>query len=248
MAAINGNFAKEGLGFCFAEGASMLVSLGVVAMGDQVAPGAIHSLGNVVSKTLIKPNLPLVEKALSYCKLEECRPDPKDTPDQRADRLGYWTVLFGASWVAGMVAKLQTRRIMNRSFGIHDVPQPKADTWWQWCKNQMPTKKEAIILSADDITHYALLGWINTSGAEYTDDMIKATGNMLTKSFGLSPQKAHEVAAYTMIWEMPNLLGLGAGLGAIYAAHKYPRALGLRPMNGHASHLAAAEGLHTQAL
>lgn len=239
----------ESLGFTIAEGVQMLTSLGVVAVADQVAPGVISDVSKTLGKIVVQPLLDPIEATMgALCKLEECKKNDQLTREQRAEQIAKVLVVFGASWAAGFIAKVQTRRGLNKAFGVA-VEETKGH-WWEFWKL---TRKEKIIMLSDEGVHYGALLLANTAAAGPTDDMIRASTNMLVKC-GMPKEKAHELAAYTMIWEVPNFLGLAAGLGGIYATHKYPGALGIKNGNGNGTFVSralasAAEGVtpHTPA-
>lgn len=217
------DIAMESVGFAVAEGVSMATALGVVAVADQIAPGIINGAAHVVSKGFVLPFLDPIEKGLGkICHLEECKRDDSIPREERAERLAKTLVVFGVAWVASMAAKLETRRLMNRSLGVDD---PHQGSFFHL------SRKEAIIVGTDEVVHYGSLLAANTMGASVTDDFIRTTQGVLEKC-GVPKEKAHELAAYTMVWEMPNLLGLLAGLGAVYATHKYPGTLGMKPPHG----------------
>ncbi len=222
---IGRNIGLESLGFAVAEGVSMLTALGVVACADQVAPKIVNGTADVLANTVVLPLLDPIEHTLDRaCKLEECKRDPDVPREERAKHLAKTLVVFGASWATAMIFKIETRRYMNRSFDIPSDTRPDAK-WWEFWKL---SRKEFMILAADEGVHYGALGLLNTSAAHTTDQVIRSTRNMLMKC-GVPEDKAQELSAYTMIWEMPNFLGLLAGLGAIYATHKYPGPLGIKP-------------------
>lgn len=213
--------ALESAGFAVAEGASMVASLGVVAVADQLFPDLVNKSADVLAKVVVEPNLDFIESTINrVCKLEECKKDESIPREERAHNLAKTGVVFTASWVASMAAKLGTRRVMNGAFGIQD--HSGSGSWWR------PTRKELILLAADEPVHYGSLLLANTSLAPATDAFIRTTTDVLNKC-GVPKEKAHELASYTMIWEMPNFLGLLAGVGAIYATHKYPHTFGIKP-------------------
>lgn len=206
--------ALESAGFTVAEGASMFTSLGVVAVADVLAPGVLRDASKFVSKHLIEPNLDAIERGIGkVCKLEECKSDEHLTREERSQQLARTLLLFSASWAAGMAAKLGTRRGLNRAFGVEAVPNKR---------------KEFIILAADEVVHYGSLITANMLMPGMTDEFIRTTTDVLEKC-GVPKRKAKELSAYCMMWEMPNLLGLLSGLGAVYATHTYPEKFGLKP-------------------
>lgn len=199
----------------------MLTSLGVVAMADSIAPKAVDSATKIVAKTFILPHLESIEKGIrTVCHIKECQPDEKIPPEKRAEDLARAVVLFTPAWLISMAAKVGTRRLMNKHYGIHDPgirpsESGKKQPFWYM------TPIERRIFLADEGVHYGSLIYFNTRGADYTHDLIQATSKMLQDQTGMSERKAHDIASMTMIWELPNLLGLGAGLGVIYGKHKY---------------------------
>lgn len=220
------NIAMESAGFAVAEVVSMATALGVVAVADQIAPAVVNSASDTLAKYLVLPHLEPIEHMLDKaCKLEECRRDDTLSREERARRISKTLVVFGASWAAAMTSKIYTRRHINQHLGIVEPPQEQGK-WWEFWKFFRLSRKESIILAADESVHYGSLVLANTGAAPVTDEVIRATKNTLIKC-GMPEDKAQELSAYTMIWEMPNFLGLLSGLAAIYATHKYPGPLGL---------------------
>jgi len=211
---------KEGFGFIVAEGTSMLVGLGVFAATANIAPGIINGVSNALAKTVIEPFLDPIEHAMAkVCKLEECKTDLSVSREERSRNIARTLMLFGASGVAAYGSKIWTRRAMNHQFGI----ESDETNWWNILKL---SRKEKIIFAADEGVHYGSMILLNTGAAGVTDDFIRTVQNVMEKC-GMSKKKAHELAGYTMVWELPNFLGLIAGLSAIYATHKIPGPLGL---------------------
>lgn len=219
------NIALESLGFTVAEGVSMGTALGVVAVADQVLPPALlDASSKLLARIVIQPLLDPIEAGLGkVCKLKECQRDTSISRQERAEQLAKTLIVFGLSYVASFAAKLHTRRMMNKTFDIPTDALPHTKPWELW----KLSRREGFILGADEGVHYGSLILANTLAAETTDDFIRATTNVLVKC-GVPEKKAHELAAYTMVWEMPNFLGLVAGLGAIHTAHKHPDMFGIK--------------------
>jgi len=217
---VDSNSFKETAGFTIAEFASMVTSLGVVGVADQIAPGSIRNVSKALSKTVIEPYLDKIESLMGrVCKLEECKVDPSQSRQQRAEQLAHTLIVFGAAWSLSMVAKFATRRAMNHAFGIKDKPIIPTGNW---LKDKVLFRilhpDEWRIGLTDELVHYGSLIMLNTGAAPYTDEMIRANTNIL-KKMGMPEKKAHELSAMAMIWELPNFLGLLAGIGVI--SHKH---------------------------
>lgn len=206
------NIGLESSGFAVAEFVSMATSLGVVGIADTIAPGFLKTVTKAIGKTCIEPFLDPIENTVSgLCKLEECKIDKTKSREQRAEDLAYTMVVFSTAWAASMLAKIQTRRGMNRLLGIEE---PLHTSLFKL------TKAEKIIIGLDEGVHYGSLLLLNTSAAHYTDDMIRTTTGLLQK-LGLPERKAKELSSMAMIWELPNILGLFAGIGGIVGKHKH---------------------------
>lgn len=204
--AIYGKISAESGGFALAEMASMAVSLGVVGIADTLAPNLIKSASQAVSKTCIEPNLDTIEKTLgTVCRLKECQPDKTQSREERAEHLAKTMIVFSAAWAASMAAKVATRRIFNSAIGIEESKPPAG---------KLLSDYEKKILVADEGIHYGSILLMNTVGASVTDDMISSTANILEK-VGFSKKKAHEISSMAVVWELPNFLGMAAGIGAI---------------------------------
>lgn len=211
--AVWGGIAKESVGLGVAEFVSMGASLGVVAIADQVAPRMLKDCSKMLGK-LIRPYLETIENGLQkVCKLEECQPDKTKPPEQRAEALAKTIIVFSSAWAISMAAKLGTRIAMNKLMHLPSVPSTG-----NWLKDMLPQAHDLRVVAWDEGVHLGALLLMNTASAKTTDSMIKGTTNML-KRWGLPEQKAKEVASMGIIWELPNLLGLAAGVGAIANDH-----------------------------
>ena len=205
-----GKIGAESFGFAVAETVSMSTSLGVVGIADQVAPGLLKGASKVVSKVCIEPFLDTIEGTLStVCRLKECQPDMTKTREERAESLAKTLIVFSSAWATSMAAKVLTRRLMNDWAGIKEnKPLP----------GQILSTNEKKIFLADEGIHYGMIAIMNTIGAPVTDEMINSTANILNKC-GVPEKKAHEVASMAVVWELPNLMGMVAGIGAIAHNH-----------------------------
>ena len=213
------NIRTEGLCLGAAELVSVGVSLGVVGVADTIAPNLIKSCSKSIGK-IIEPHLDNIEKFLStVCKLEECQPDPNKSRQERAETIGKTCVVFGAAWALSLAAKLATRKRMNEAFGL-SVKAPRTGLWYKDFFNDYlkPSAHDTNVLKWDEGVHYGSLLLLNTVGAKYTDDMLHSTSKVLQKC-GMSKTKADELAAMGIIWELPNILGFVAGVGAITKHH-----------------------------
>lgn len=208
--------ALQSVGLGVAEGVSIITSLGVVAFADQIAGKPLQAVSKMLARTVVEPYLEKIEAGLSaVCKLEECKQDEKFSRSERAEALAHNLIVFGASWAAAMGSKIAARKFCNEHLGI-SAHEPDAPWWKFWKMN----KADRLIFAADEGVHYGSLLLLNTGAAKHTDDMIRATTDLLMKC-GMEEKKAHELATYTYVWEMPNVLGFAAGVGAIYQANKW---------------------------
>lgn len=241
---VNGNgrssfqkFLLESAGFSVAEMVSIGVSLGVIAVADQVAPSLLKTASRCVSKTCIEPHLDTIERSLKkVCKLEECQPDQTKSREERAENLAHTLILFSAAWVAAMASKIATRRAMIKLSGelVHRDP---AQRWYGL------SSEEKLIMTLDEGVHYGSLLLFNTGAAKHTDAMINATSSML-QSCGVPEKKAKEISGMAMIWELPNVLGMVAGMAGIYHNHHKGRTT----LTSHVERLAAQTSLSSTKL
>jgi hypothetical protein len=201
-------FWQESGGLFAAEFVSSVVSLGVIGLADKIAPGLVDGTTKFLAKTVIEPNLDMIEKGLgTICRLEECKPDKTKSRQERAQSLARATVLFSAAFVPSFAAKLATRR------GVNELCRPGKDPhpWWKvWKAGDHDWK----VVGWDEGFHIGSLILLNTGTAKYTDELIRGSSSLLQK-MGISEKKAHELSSMAMIWELPNAIGLTAGIGAI---------------------------------
>jgi hypothetical protein len=208
-----GNIAKESGGFALAEMVSMSTSLLVVGIADTLAPNMIKDVSKFVGKHVIEPFLDPIESTLgAVCKISECQPDKTKSRAERAENM----IVFSAAWATSMAAKVATRRIFNRAVGISDDPIPAGG---------LLSAHEKRILLYDEGVHYGSILLMNTAGAKVTDELIASSTNVLTK-VGIPEKKAKELSSMAVIWELPNLLGMAAGIGAIFQNHLGSKAKG----------------------
>ncbi len=220
---VYGNIAKESGGFFLAEMVSMATSLGVVAVADQLAPSLLKDASKVVSKTCIEPFLDTIEGTLgTVCRLKECQPDMTKTREERAEGIAKTLLVFTAAWATSMAAKLYTRGLVNRLTGVNPHQLPSSGSWIKDQFNSIgaelkdPNTRRIFLM--DEGIHYGMIGIMNTVGAPVTDEMINSVSNVLTKT-GMSEKKAREISSMAVVWELPNLLGMAAGMGAIAKNH-----------------------------
>lgn len=215
-------FAAESVGYTIAEGASMVTSLGVVAVADTLAPKMVDRATKLVAKTLILPHLDFIERNMKkICHIKDCQTDEKSSRQQRAEGFARAVVLFTPAWLISLGVKAVVREKMK---GVWDLKEPKPPKTHNWFKDNIVNYMSPYawkIFAVDEGIHYGSLIYFNTAGAEYTGELIQANTKMLQKSTGMSERKAHDIASMTIVWEMPNLLGLGAALGMIYGKHRY---------------------------
>src|SRR4051812_24271214 len=80
------NILKEGIGLGIAEFISMGVSLGVVAVADDLAPNLVKDTSKFVAKTCIAPFQDAIEWGLgTFCQLKECKVDYTKPRNERAE-------------------------------------------------------------------------------------------------------------------------------------------------------------------
>lgn len=212
-----GNIAKESGGFALAEMVSMSTSLLVVGIADTIAPNMLKDVSKFVGKHVIEPFLDPIENTLgTVCKISECQPDKTKSRAERAENLAKTMIVFSAAWATSMAAKIATRRVFNRAVGIADEAVPAGG---------LLSANEKRILLYDEGLHYGSIILMNTAGAKVTDELITSSTNVL-KKVGVPEKKAKELSSMAIIWELPNLLGMAAGIGAIFQNHLGSRAKG----------------------
>ena len=212
-----GQISTEVLGLGVAEFTSAITSLGVFALADQVAPGAVKAASKALAKTAIEPNLEWIESNLQkVCHLEECKPDLSKSREERSEQMAATLLKFGASYAASMAVKMATRHMINKSMGLEHAPPPKTGNW---LKDEVLFKHLSAhdwrVFFADEAVHLGSFFLVNNSAAKHTDAAINAASSLLHKTFGWSTEKSNQVASMAIVWEMPNALGFLAGSGVI---------------------------------
>lgn len=211
------NIAAESGGFIVAEGASMAVSLGVVGIADKVFPNQLKDASKVVSKLCVEPFLDTIEYGLgTVCKLKECQPDKTKPREERAQELAKTMIVFSAAWGLSMLGKVLTRRAYNSAFLGQEAEREAG---------KFLSSHEKRIFLADEGVHYGSILLMNTIGANVTDGMISSLTSFFQKC-GMSERKAKEMSSMAIIWELPNALGMAAGVGAIARDHLKGRVSG----------------------
>lgn len=217
------NIGLESAGFAAAEGASMVTSLGVVAVMDKVVPKSLMDKATgIVSKIFIEPHLDFIERNLARCHLEECQVDETKTREERARRLANGVLIFGTAYGFSLAAKFGARKYANKLTGVSEPDIAAGATLFEKIKSHIPfigyTRDANMIAFADEAVHLGSLVYLNTKASQFTDDHIKSLSNTLEK-LGVSKEKAKEVSTMVMVWEIPNFLGLMAGEAAISGKH-----------------------------
>ena len=212
-----GQISSEILGLGVAEFASAVTSLGVFALADQVAPGAVKAASKALAKSCIEPHLEWIETNLQkVCHLQECQPDLSKSREDRAEQLAETLLKFSASFAASMAVKLATRSIINKSMGLDHAAPAKTGNWF---KDEVLYKHlnahDWRVFLADESVHLGSFFLVNNGAAKHTDNAIQATSSVLQKTFGWSKEKSNQVASMAIVWEMPNALGFLAGSGII---------------------------------
>ncbi len=220
---VYGNIAKESGGFALAEMVSMSTSLLVVGIADTLAPNLIKDASKFVGKHVIEPFLDPIEGTLgTICKLKECQPDKTKTRAERAESLAKTMIVFSAAWATSMAAKLYTRGVVNRLTGVNEHVIPKSGNWFADQYNTIAAEikdpNTRRIFLYDEGVHYGSILLMNTVGAGATDELINTSSSVLTK-MGIPEKKARELSSMAIIWELPNFLGMAAGIGAIFQNH-----------------------------
>ena len=222
---------RETVGFGAAEFTGIVASLGTVAILDQLIPKEImHHASQVVAKTCIEPFFDTIEKGLSKCKSEECKVDKNKSHEERAEIYAKTLIIFASSLVASLGLKLLTRRQMNNILlGKTSVQHKPAEEGMNFLRKRLHdinpanwSPEERMILFADEGVHLGLGGLMlfSDKGAGLSDDMINSTQRILGKC-GIPEDKAKQIADMAVIWELPNIAGALAGIGAIFGKHAY---------------------------
>lgn len=213
-----GNILAESLGLGAAEFVSIATSLGVVAYADDLAPNVLKSVSHTVAKIIEPYILDPAEWVLPrLCRLEECQPDKTKSREQRAEELAKTGIVFSIAFIASLVMKIATRKALNHILDLSHSPHVNTGRWaHDFMKNYIiPDKHDIKIVKWDEGIHLGSLLLLNTGIAKQTDKMIHVTSSVLQKSLGWSKQKSDRVASMGMIWEVPNVIGWLAGVGAI---------------------------------
>ncbi len=220
------NIARESAGFGAAELGSMVVSFGTFAVADALVPKHSSPI-KAISKICIEPHLDKIEHFMSKCHIEECKVDHTKSPEERAESYARGITIFGAAWVASMIAKVWTRRVANKHFevaGEKPPTLPKDASLIKKISHHIPfvnwAREEKLIFAADEAVHIGSLLYLNTKGADVTDAHIKSTSKILEK-VGFSKERADNAATLFHVWEVPNFMGMLAGFGTIFGKHAY---------------------------
>lgn len=201
---------------------SAVTSLGVVAVADDLAPNLVKSASKTISKVCVEPFLEPIEKFLKkVCKLKECQSDMSQPREKRAEALAHTILIFSSSWAASMIAKWATRQMTIDAFKVYHPPEPRNGKWLhdKVLFRGKINRHDWKVFCWDEGVHLGSLLMINTATAKQTDSMINTASSVLQKTLGWSERKAKDVASMAMIWEIPNVLGLGAGIGAVGHTH-----------------------------
>lgn len=203
-----GAFSKEAGGLAAAEILSSSIAIGAIAYADKLAPKLVESATDGVSKLVVQPLLPFFENLITnVCRLDACKIDTTKSKEEQAHMISRAIVLGLGSVLPAMAIKVALRRGINEAVGLGDE-----NPWWHIHKWNDHDKKLAVW---DEGVHYGSLIVMNTIVPQPTDIMIKHTSDMMQKLFGWSKKRADESAIMAVAHEIPNLLGLMAGVGAI---------------------------------
>jgi hypothetical protein len=211
---------KESGRFVFAECASIAVNLGVVAVLDQLIPKEImHHAAQVVAKTCIEPFQDVIERQMKkFAKLDDFKVDEKKTKEERAEMYAHALMVFGSAWIISWGAKLWTRAHLNArgTEAAENISLAKKINPLNW------SLEDVAIVAADEGVHYGSILAMATNDklATTADEKIQSLTNVLEKT-GISREKAKELASYAVIYELPNALGMFAGMGVIAGKHAY---------------------------
>lgn len=208
-------FGKETVGLAIAEGASMMVSMGVIATADQIAPNLLKSASKVVGK-IIEPYLldPAEWFMKKACKLEECQPDYNQSREERAERMARFLLISSAAVGSSFVVKLGTRVGMNQMFSVGPAWKNTGNFFKDLWVNLKPRKHDWKVVGGDEGVHLGAFFLMNTFLAKHTDSAIRVLSKTL-QTLGYSEEKSKELAAMFMVWEVPNMIGFSAGVGVI---------------------------------
>jgi hypothetical protein len=216
-----GDFHRESLGLGIAELASGVTSLGVVAYADDVIPIVNQEVSKFVADRIILPHLDTIERTKKLCKLKDCQVDTSKPREERARELAHTLVLFGESWVISFLVKIAARVMLNKWF---DVKHPEEPRNGKWLHDKVLYRKlnrhDWDVILWDEGVHLGAFVVGNFAMAKHTDKVIDGMSGMLQKVLGWGETRAHNVASMFMIWELPNLAGLGAGVKRIHSYHK----------------------------
>lgn len=224
------NIAVESGGFAVAEVGSAAVDLGVVGLIDLIIPKPVVEYGSqILAKYVIEPILDPIEKGITkVCKLEECQVDETKSREERAQKIGRDMIVFGTAGAVAFVSKLLIRRGWNEHFGIVEHNPAKftlkdAGGVMPWISHHLRldfmSPHEKMIMLADEGVHMTSLWLANNQMAPLTDKIIRHTSDILQSGTGMDKEKADDVSKMFAIWELPNLIGTAAGMGAIAGSH-----------------------------
>ena len=198
---VHSKIGAEIAGLGVAEFLSGVTSIGVFALADEVAPGAVKAASKALSKLCVEDNLESIEGALGkFCKLEECKPDLSKSREQRAEELAETVIKFGASFAATMVVKLASRKYLNDSMGLSHEPHAPTGNWFKdkvLYKHLNPHDWKVFL--ADESVHLGSFFMVNNGAAKHTDAAIQASSSVLQKLFGWNKEKSNESKSNTRV-------------------------------------------------
>ncbi len=218
----------ESLGFTIAEAASTIVSVGAITLSDQIPQSVIKNVSKVVSKICIEPYLDTIEKYMDKCKIEGCKVDQTKPRDERAEKYAQTLAVYSSAILLSLWAKSLARDGMNTLFkvgGVKDTRLPPNASLGKKIMSHVPfvnwSSEKRMIFAIDEGVHLGALAYLNTKGADITDENIKSVSNILQKTFGFSKERADRASTMFNVWEVPNFVGMAAGYGTILGKHAY---------------------------
>lgn len=202
----------ETLGLGIAEMASAVVSVGVFALADDIAPSLMKKSGKVIGR-LLEPFLDPIERAMQGgCKLKECQPDFTKSRQERAEEYGRFLTRFGVSLVPAVLTEYGVRKIGNHYLHVGNGDMGKSLAY----KLMHPNRHDCGVIGIDKGVQLGGIIAVNTIFAKQADVGIEGISNVLQKTLNWPKERADRAAQATIVWHLADGLGFGAAGAKIW--------------------------------
>lgn len=224
------NIGRELGGFSVAEIAAEGTWLGVAALATMVPEKLMHDVTHAVGKAVVEPFLldPLEKVMDKVCQIEECKPKPDQSREERAAGMVRAMIIFLPALAASWEVKIRARRLCNNKMGVphQEVRKlPPGSSFGEKVFHHILPKHwapdEKMIFMIDEGMQLGSMYVLNNQLAPVSDDMIRATTGIAQKLLGMPEKKAHDFATASVIWAVPNAVGAVGAAAVIAGKHLY---------------------------